>query len=129
MTLLLASVTGADEAEIAIQHGADLIDLKDSSRGALGALSPEAVAAAVRAVAGRRPVSAVTGDLPMAPEVVAGAVARMVETGVDYIKVGLFADPRRADSVRALAGVAKRTQLVAVMFADAGADTVLVPAL
>jgi dihydroneopterin aldolase len=120
MTLLLASVTGADEAEIAIQHGADLIDLKDSSRGALGALSPEAVAAAVRAVAGRRPVSAVTGDLPMAPEVVAGAVARMVETGVDYIKVGLFADPRRADSVRALAGVAKRTQLV---------DTALVPAL
>ncbi len=33
MTLFLASVTGPEEAEIAVAHGADIIDLKDSARG------------------------------------------------------------------------------------------------
>ena len=37
MTRMLASVTGPEEAEIVLAGGADLVDLKDPSRGALGA--------------------------------------------------------------------------------------------
>ncbi len=54
MTLMLASVADAAEAEIAIIEGADIIDLKDPSQGPLGALSQAAVRAIVTAAAGRR---------------------------------------------------------------------------
>jgi len=127
MTLLLASVTGAEEAEIALQSGADIIDLKDPSRGALGALSPDTVRSAVTAIAGRRPVSAVTGDLPMEPGVIVAAVQDMRETGVDYIKVGLFPGPRQKECVGALATLTRTTSIVAVMFADQEPDTGLLP--
>ena len=53
MTLLLASVTGPDEAALVLAHGADIIDLKDASNGALGALAPDVVRATVAAVRGR----------------------------------------------------------------------------
>jgi dihydroneopterin aldolase len=129
MTLFLASVTGPEEAEIALAQGADLIDLKDASKGALGALDPDQVRAAVKAVGGRRPVSAVTGDLPMEPDIIADAVSRMAEAGVDYVKVGLFPDPRREKCIRALSGLASRTKIVGVMFADRGPDSALAPAM
>lgn len=122
MTLLLASVTGPDEAVLALAHGADIIDLKDASKGALGALDPDVVRATVAAVGGRRPVSAVTGDLPMEPDVIAAAVARTAETGVDYVKVGLFPGSRRRECIRALSPLSHRTKIVGVMFADHGAD-------
>jgi dihydroneopterin aldolase len=127
MTLLLASVTGPAEAEIAVARGADIIDLKDPAQGALGALEPAAVQATVAAIAGRRPVSAVTGDLPMQPLIMCRAVEAMAAAGVDYVKVGLFPDSQRDDCVRALAPLARLTKIVGVMFADSGADDGLVP--
>lgn len=126
MTLLLASVTGPDEAAVALAHGADIIDLKDASRGALGALDRDVLRATVAALGGRCPVSAVTGDLPMEPDVIAAAVARTAETKVDYVKVGLFDGPRRQDCICALAPLAQATKIVGVMFADRGADNDLI---
>jgi FolB domain-containing protein len=127
MTLLLASVTGPAEAEIAVAHGADIVDLKDPAQGALGALDPAAVQATVAVIAGRRPASAVTGDLPMQPHIIYGAVEAMAATGVDYVKVGLFPDEGRNDCIRALAPLARLIKIVGVMFADSGADASLVP--
>jgi FolB domain-containing protein len=127
MTLFLASVNGPEEATVALAHGADIIDLKDAAAGALGALPTDVVRAAVGTIGGRRPVSAVTGDLPMEPDVVADAVARMAATGVDYVKVGLFPGPGRQDCLRALTALAPQTRIVAVMFADLGADLSLLP--
>jgi dihydroneopterin aldolase len=126
MTLLLASVTGPDEAALLLAHGADIIDLKDPSNGALGALAPDVVRATVAAIHGRRPVSAVTGNLPMEPEVIVAAVETMARTGVDYVKVGLFPGPERQACVRALASPARTTKIIGVMFADCGADNDLV---
>src|SRR5690349_3102338 len=77
MTLFLASVTGPDEAEIALALGADIIDLKDAARGGLAPLPHDVVRAAVVAVAGRRSVSAVAGDAGMDPDAVASAVQEM----------------------------------------------------
>lgn len=122
MTRMLASVTGPEEAEIVLAAGADLVDLKDPSRGALGAQPVSVVRETVAAVAGRRPVSAVTGDLPMQPAAVLAAATAMAETGVDYVKVGIFPGADAAACIRALAPLASRVRLVAVQFADRTPD-------
>ena len=119
MILFLASVRDAGEAELALAAGADLIDLKDPSQGALGALAPEAVAACAKAVAGRTPMSATVGDLPMQPARIRDAVRAMAETGVDYVKLGLFPSGDAQACLDALAEEARRVRLVLVAFADA----------
>jgi FolB domain-containing protein len=129
MTLFLASVTDAAEAEIALAHGVDIIDFKHPARGALGALDTDEVRAGVGAIAGRRPVSAVTGDLPMRPEVVVEAVRSMASTGVDFVKVGLFPESGRAACVAALRVLAGKAKLIGVMFADLGPDSELIRAM
>jgi dihydroneopterin aldolase len=126
MTLMLASVAGPAEAKQVLAASADIIDLKDPSAGALGALSPEIVRETVAAIAGQRPVSAVTGDLPMVPETVREAAEAMAATGVDYVKVGIFPSERAREVVRALKETARRAKLIAVFFADLQPDFDLV---
>jgi FolB domain-containing protein len=127
MTLLLASVTGPYEAETADRHGVDIIDLKDSRSGAFGAVTLDIVAATLAAIDRRRPVSAVAGELAMEPDRIVRAVTALADAGVDYVKVALFAEPRREDCIRTLSALARRVKLVGVMFADHGFDEALVP--
>ncbi len=130
MTMMLASVRSLDEALIALEGGADLIDLKEPSRGTLGALDHAAVRICVQAVGGRRPVSATIGDLPsMDPQMMVEAVERMAATGVDFIKIGFFSHPQASDCTNALSKLACGTRLVAVMFADEPYDLALADAL
>src|SRR5689334_18262296 len=127
MTLLLASVTGPEEAETADRHGVDIVDLKDSRSGAFTAVTPDIVAATLAAIDRRRPVSAVAGELAMEPDRVVRAVTALADAGVDYVKLALLAEPRREDCIRALSALARRVKLVGVMFADHGFDDALVP--
>lgn len=60
---LLVSVRSAAEAEAALAGGADLIDVKEPSRGSLGRADDAVIEEVIRLVAGRRPVSAAMGDL------------------------------------------------------------------
>jgi len=130
VTGLLASVMSADEAETVLALGADIVDLKDPRRGALGALPLDVVREALVRVAGRRPVSATVGDLPMEPDRVAAAAARTGETGLDFVKVGLFPGGDRLACLDALAvQAAQGLSLVAVMFADQGPDFTLIERL
>ena len=130
MTMMLASVRSLDEALTALEGGADLIDLKEPSRGALGALDHAAVRICVQAVGARRPVSATIGDLPsMDPQLMTEAVERMAATGVDYIKIGFFSHPQAFDCASALSKLSRNTRLVAVMFADEPYDLALVDEL
>ncbi len=102
MTAMLASVRTLDEALFALEGGADFIDLKEPSQGAL---DHAAVRVCVHAIGGRRPVSATMGDIvSMDPREMIAAVERMAATGVDYIKIGFFAPPQAFDCARALAG-------------------------
>jgi dihydroneopterin aldolase len=126
---MLASVTGPAEAVLALAGGADLIDLKDPGRGALGAVSPAVVRDTVAVVSGRRPVSAVTGDLPMQPDIVFSAALAMAEAGAEYVKCGVFPGGQPQACVRALAGLANRAKLVAVLFADLEPDFGILPLL
>ena len=128
MTLMLASVTGAVEAEIAVRHGADIVDLKDVA-SVFGSADPAVVRATVDAVARRRPVSAVVGEPGAGPERVAGIAAAFAEAGANYVKVGLFAGPDRDERIRSLAPLAHRVKIIGVMFADQGVDEALLPVM
>jgi len=129
LTGFLASVASVDEARIACEQGADFIDAKDPTIGALGALKPESVRQIVAAISNRVPVSAVAGDLPMAPETIVAAARTLAATGVNYVKIGLFPDEQREACIRALAPLAARTKIIGVMFADLGADATLAPVM
>src|SRR5262245_54540555 len=129
MTKMLASVTGMKEAEIAIAAGADIIDLKDPRAGSLGAVATPVVRQAVSAIAGRRPVSAVLGDLPMQPDTIRAKAEEIAATGVDYVKVGFFPSASAGACAKALAPLAGRTKLIAVLFADLSPDFGLLPVL
>jgi uncharacterized protein (UPF0264 family) len=60
---LLVSVRHVEEAKIALAGGADLIDVKEPARGALGRADDVDLAAIREAISGRRPVSAALGEL------------------------------------------------------------------
>ena len=77
MTKLLASVTTVEEARLAVTCGADIIDCKDPSRGALGALPIETVTAIRKAVPPRITLRATIGDLTAEPGPVAAATRAM----------------------------------------------------
>ncbi|RWK37093.1 (5-formylfuran-3-yl)methyl phosphate synthase [Mesorhizobium sp.] len=129
MTRMLASVTGVDEAEIVLSGGVDIVDLKDPKAGALGAVSTQTIRRAISLIAGRAPVSAVCGDLPMEPETIRAKAEEIAATGVDYVKIGLFPSANVAACAAALAPVAARTKLIAVLFADLAPDFELLPML
>jgi uncharacterized protein (UPF0264 family) len=122
MTRFLASVRDAVEAEVALRAGADIIDLKDPSNGALGALDIAAIRASATSIAGRAPVSATIGDLPMHAETVRQAVLATAACNVDYVKLGLFPDGDARRCLDHLAAETRRVRLIIVLFADAFPD-------
>ena len=115
----LASVTSAAEAVLALDHGADIIDAKDPSRGALGALPVATIAAIVAAVHGRALVSATIGDLPSDGETMVAAAHAVSATGVDFVKAGFFAGGVHCDAIAALGdAVLGHARLIGVLMAD-----------
>ncbi|AZO00948.1 hypothetical protein EJ066_29790 [Mesorhizobium sp. M9A.F.Ca.ET.002.03.1.2] len=127
MTRMLGSVTGVDEAEIALAGGVDIVDLKDPKAGALGAVSTQTLSRTISLIAGRAPVSAVCGDLPMEPETIRAKAEEIAATGVDYVKIGFFPSANAAACAQALEPLAERTKLIAVLFADLAPDFELLP--
>lgn len=128
MTRLLASVTSAMEARIALAGGADIIDLKDPARGALGALPLQHIADAVRAVAGRRPVSATVGDPPYVTKQLLRTIAATVACSVDYVKIAITREFRNANRpmLAQTVNTARPARVVAVLFADHDPDLSLI---
>jgi uncharacterized protein (UPF0264 family) len=131
MTGILASVTSIAEARIALEAGADIIDLKNPAQGALGALPLGEIEAIVHYIDGRRPVSATIGDLPMHPRTLADAISATAATGVDIVKIGLFGDSTDHPGCIREAGKLARQgcRIVAVLFADQSPDFSLLPLL
>lgn len=128
MTGLLASVRSAAEAAVAVAGGADIIDAKEPSAGALGRVEPTVLRAIVREIAGRRPVSATIGDLTLSPATVLAAVESTAKDGADIVKIGVFPGAV-AETWLALRPLARQgLRLVAVMFADRAPDLAELPA-
>jgi (5-formylfuran-3-yl)methyl phosphate synthase len=85
MTGLLVSVRNTAEAELALAGGADVIDIKEPSRGALGAADPDVWREVQRVVGNRAIVSAALGEL-----LDGGLPQIAAETrGLRFAKIGL----------------------------------------
>ncbi|MGR8940566.1 MAG: (5-formylfuran-3-yl)methyl phosphate synthase [Gammaproteobacteria bacterium] len=123
MTRMLASVTSLAEAQLVFHAGVDIIDLKQPSEGALGALDLKIIEQICTWCAGRIPVSATVGDLPMQPDLIGSAVQTFAASGVDYIKIGFFPDGDWPGVVQRLSMLAQpHLALIAVLFADTRLD-------
>ena len=131
MTGMLASVSNLDEAKIALQENVDIIDLKDPSQGALGAVTTEVAQEVVKLVSGQCLVSATIGDLPMQATLIGKAIATMASTGIDIIKVGVFEELTdeviAALKVQAIEGAkginGRQFTIVVVFFVDKSLDS------
>jgi (5-formylfuran-3-yl)methyl phosphate synthase len=125
VTFMLASIADTEEAEIAVRHGADIVDVKDV-RTAFGSVAPTLVRKIAETVAAQRPVSAVIGEPAMTPEELLRRATEIADAGATYIKVGLHPQPTRPECIEVLSSLAPRSRLVGVMFADHGVDESLI---
>ncbi|MCZ2421220.1 MAG: (5-formylfuran-3-yl)methyl phosphate synthase [Burkholderiales bacterium] len=120
--LLLASIRNRHEARLAAALGADIIDLKEPRRGALGAVARDEQRAILTALGAHRPtVSATVGDLPLEATSLAAAIRATAAAGVDIVKFGVFA--RGAEAAAGLRALGRALRgdaiaLVAVLPAD-----------
>jgi dihydroneopterin aldolase len=112
-----------------LHSGADIIDCKDPSDGALGALPPETIRLIVAATGGNRPVSATTGNLDGDTRLLRNALSITADCGVDYIKFGLSDATSVPAQMLALRKMAKTIRLIAVCFADRYDAVHLLPCL
>lgn len=127
-TKMLASVNCVEEALTVLECGVDIIDLKNPSQGALGALPLDLVKDIVKAIDGQGIISATIGDLPMEVDVVKKGTEDMISTGVDIVKIGFFGTENHVECIRALKPYADQgIKLVAVLFAENGSVVDLVP--
>lgn len=76
------SVRSSAEAEAALAGGATLIDVKEPRHGSLGRATATALAAIIKTVAGRVPVSAAQGELIDDPK-------SLLQPGLTFVKWGL----------------------------------------
>src|SRR5260370_40742905 len=126
MSLMLASVTGPEEAEIAVRQGADIVDLKDVAAG-FGTVTPEVVRGTVAAVGQRRPVSAVVGEPAAAVERIVAIAGALAEAGASYIKIGLSPGRQPDDLIRRLCPLPRQWKLLLFMVTDDRARSALMP--
>ena len=119
MTGMLAGVTSVTEANCVLDAGVDIVDIKNPNDGALGALSLDRVEQIVREMDGRLPCSATIGDIGIDDHDISEKILNMSATGVDYVKVGLFASSASPQFLESLRQVTmKHIRVVLVMFAE-----------
>ena len=123
MTGMLASVRNLQEANIVYQEGADIIDLKEPMHGALGAVPLNVIHYVVDELWEKCVISATVGDLPADVAAIEDKVLQTAETGVDYVKVGMFSERHIENCLPNLIHCAnKGIAIIAVFFADMDFD-------
>lgn len=130
MTQLLISVKNVEEALIARYADVDLIDLKDPSIGALGALDPNVVVKIVSEIDKAALISATVGEGHANVEALVHDIKRYASLEVDVIKIAvsdLFQQHNFFAEMHQL--TSKNIKLVAVFFADKPLKLDLLPML
>ena len=122
-TKLLVSIRSAPEASAALAGGADVIDIKEPDRGALGAADPSVWREVLATVARRAPVSAALGELCEESSSPAAALDLAAQTsGLWLAKVGLAGASRSphwsAHWEQTLSALPPTVGAVAVAYAD-----------
>ena len=119
MTQLLISVKNVAEALIALDAGADIIDLKDPNIGALGALDEVLSLQIVHVINGRATISATIGEQHTSLNALIASIEARAELGVDIIKIAVpkfFNEPEFLIKITQLTN--NGIKIVAVLFAD-----------
>ncbi len=123
MTGFLASVDNLQDAITVSKNDADIIDLKDPQQGALGGLSIEAIHRIVDHVWEKSIVSATVGDLDADVSLILDKIGQVADTGVDYVKVGMFTQAHIDNCLPSFEYHARRgIRIIAVLFADTEFD-------
>jgi len=122
-TKLVISVRSPDEAQMALEAGADVIDVKEPSRGSLGAADAQTLQAIIRRVAARAPLSAALGELCEAQQTGGGdAQPPVVPADLSLAKFGLAGCGKLVDWQgrweRALGRFPREVAAVGVVYAD-----------
>ena len=119
MTLMLASVVDAAEAELALKGGADIIDFGDPRQGGLGAVAVDTIRAAVARIGKVRTISATLGAPPYDAEMPARGAA-LSAIGVSHLR--LAAGTQALDGLAPALRAQTEAELIAVLFADEEPD-------
>ncbi len=120
---MLASVRNLEEAKLVFQGGADIIDLKEPNEGALGAVPLTETHRVVDDLWEKCIVSATIGDLPADRIKINEKVIQTAETGVDYVKIGMFSERHIESCLPNLIHCTnKGISIIAVFFADMSFD-------
>jgi uncharacterized protein (UPF0264 family) len=118
---LLVSVRDAGEATAALTGGAQVVDAKDPAHGALGAVSPHALARIAAVIPEEIPLSVALGDA-LAPPTAFQAARAAVRVGARFVKLGFLgvhgADGITASIEAAVDGTAGCARVVAAAYAD-----------
>jgi hypothetical protein len=118
---LLVSVRNAEEAAAALAGGADFIDAKEPSSGALGAVTLATLQRIAAAIAGARPVTAALGDA-IDERMVARTAAAYGRAGANLVKIGFAGTGSRTRVAELIAaardGAAEHTGVIACAYAD-----------
>ncbi len=104
---LLISPKNAKEAIEALEGGADIIDVKNPSEGALGANYPWVIKEIRAVVPHNVELSCTLGEVPNLPGSISLAALGAATLGVDYIKVGLYGFKTADDAIFLLENVRK----------------------
>src|SRR6476619_7599830 len=86
---LLVSVRSASEAITALAGGADVIDVKEPARGALGAADFETLDEIVKVVRGQAIVTAAMGELADWLDAADNVSSASIPNGISLFKLGL----------------------------------------
>jgi len=131
---LLISVMVTEEVAATVQGGADIVDVKNPSEGALGASFPHIIRHVRRETPARLPVSAALGDVPNLPGTISLAALGAATCGVQYVKVGLLGPSHAAEAIyllrqvcRAVRETSHQPMVIATGYADAHKVNALLP--
>lgn len=125
---LLVSVRDAADARAALQGGADIIDVKEPSRGPLGMAEAHVIAEVVRTVTALNPAASLSAALGETQDWIGCPDVPVVLPELDYVKLGLSGLAGDSDWERVWTSVRARFEQqagrplnwIAVAYADHG---------
>ena len=116
-TKILTSVKSLKETSLVLKKGVDIIDFKNPSDGALGALSTKKISFFLKSIPSDQLTSATIGDIEDI-NTIKKKVITLSKTKINFIKIGFFFDVKKIKLLKNLKKLAKDKKIIAVLFAD-----------
>jgi len=116
-TKILTSIKSLSETTLVLKKGVDIIDFKDPSIGALGALPIKKIICLLKTIPSEQLTSATIGDIDDI-QTIKKKVVMLSKTNINFIKIGFFFDYKKVKTLKNIKELAKNKKIIAVLFAD-----------